>query len=435
MTMVKKYLVTGGAGPLGKLIVSMLLEQGKDVKILMSELADVSEYKEKNIEISYGISTDKDTLKDFFTVEDPRSSVLIHADEYISLSDKTNLNMRRVNVAGTENIIDMCIKRKIGRIVYLGSAYALNPELQGEQMTLHFDRNKVEGEYAKTKAEAAAFIMEKVTLNRLNAVLVLPTFIIGPGYAEDHDINRILTAYLKNGVNPIKDGGGHAFVDVRDVANAMIALVDKGEAGSGYIVSGAYKTSDEFFQDVNEVKGIDEPRKMTPKWVMKKSLSKFVDTYYKITHKENPKNVYALFQDNPQIMYANRNDIIPETIISFKESIAETLGEDSSIYAEQAKAEAENAAAAASVAAPAEAAPAEETVPEPVKETVQEVVEEPAPAPAKPGFGTPAVEVPAAPIPEPAPAPAPVQAAPEMPAGPSDASSLLDAAFSDEKLN
>jgi nucleoside-diphosphate-sugar epimerase len=326
--MAEKYLVTGGAGPLGKLIVSMLLEQGKDVRILMSELADVSEYKEKNIEISYGISTDKDTLKEFFDVEDPRHSVLIHADEYISLSDKTNLNMRRVNVAGTENIIDMCIKRKIGRIVYLGSAYALNPDVQGEEMTIHFDRNKVEGEYAKTKAEAAAFIMEKVTLNRLNAVLVLPTFIIGPGYAEDHDINKILRAYLKNGVNPIKEGGGHAFVDVRDVATAMIALVDKGEAGSGYIVSGAYKTSEEFFQDINEIKGIEQPVKMTPKWVMKKSLSKFVDTYYKITHKENPKNVYALFQDNPQIMYANRNDIIPETVISFKETIADTMGEE-----------------------------------------------------------------------------------------------------------
>jgi len=336
-SMYDKYLVTGGAGPLGKLIISMLLEQGKDVRILMSELADVSEYKEKNVEICYGISTDKDTMKEFFTLEDPRRCVLIHADEYISLSDKTNLNMRRVNVAGTENIIDMCIKRKVGRIVYLGSAYALNPDVQGEQMTIHFDRNKVDGEYAKTKAEAAAFIMEKITLNRLNAVLVLPTFIIGPGYAEDHDINKILKAYLKNGVNPIKQGGGHAFVDVRDVATAMIALVEKGEPGSGYIVSGEYKTSDEFFQDVNEIKGIDQPIKMTPKWVMKKSLSKFVDTYYKITHKENPKNVYALFQDNPQIMYANRNDILPETIISFKETIAETMGEDPSSYANDSK--------------------------------------------------------------------------------------------------
>jgi len=379
--MATKYLVTGGAGPLGKLIISMLLEQGKDVRILMSELADVSEYKEKKLEICYGISTDKDTLKSFFEVADPRNSVLIHADEYISLTDKTNLNMRRVNVAGTENIIDMCIKRKIGRVVYLGSAYALNPEVQGEQMTIHFDRNKVEGEYAKTKAEAAAFIMEKVTLNRLNAVLVLPTFIIGPGYAEDHDINKILKAYLKNGVNPIKEGGGHAFVDVRDVANAMIALVDKGEAGSGYIVSGAYKTSDEFFQDVNEVKGIEEPRKMTPKWVMKKSLSKFVDTYYKITHKENPKNVYALFQDNPQIMYANRNDIIPETVISFKETIAETMGEDSSSYAEKVP--------VTPVPAPApevEAEPVEAVAP--AQEAPVEAAPAPAPAPAPAAEGS-----------------------------------------------
>ena len=364
--MLDKYLVTGGAGPLGKLIISMLLEQGKDVRILMSALADVSEYKEKGVEISYGISTDKDTLKDFFNLDDPRRCVLIHADEYISLSDKTNLNMRRVNVTGTENIIDMCIKRKVGRIVYLGSAYALNPDVQGEEMTIHFDRNKVDGEYAKTKAEAAAFIMEKVTLNRLNAVLVLPTFIIGPGYAEDHDINKILTAYLKNGVNPIKEGGGHAFVDVRDVATAMIALVDKGEAGSGYIVSGAYRTSDEFFQDINEIRGIDEPIKMTPKWVMKKSLSKFVDTYYKITHKENPKNVYALFQDNPQIMYANRNDIIPVTVISFKETIAETIGGDITIPEPVAKEEAPAAQPVEKAEPePAEAAPAENA--EPVK--------------------------------------------------------------------
>ena len=159
-----KYLVSGGAGALGKLIISMLVAKGEKVKILMSELSDVSDFEgNPNIEICYGISTDKDSMNEFFDIDDPRHAVLIHADEYISLSDSTNLTMRRVNVIGAENIVDMCLKRKIGRLVYLSSAYALNPDLIGKDtLELHFDRNKVEGEYAKSKAETAAYIMEKV---------------------------------------------------------------------------------------------------------------------------------------------------------------------------------------------------------------------------------------------------------------------------------
>ena len=214
-------------------------------------------------------------------------------------SDSTNLTMRRVNVIGAENIVDMCLKRKIGRLVYLSSAYALNPDLIGKDtLELHFDRNKVEGEYAKSKAETAAYIMEKVALNRLNAVMVLPTFIIGPGYSQDDEINKILNGYLKGGVAPLK-GGGHAFVDVRDVANAMITLTTEGEPGTGYLVTGEYKTSEEFFKEVNEVQGIDAPVKTASRLVTSKSLARFVDAYFRITHKENPKQVYALFSDNP----------------------------------------------------------------------------------------------------------------------------------------
>ncbi len=331
--MVAKYLVSGGAGALGKLIVSMLLERGEKVRVLMSELSDDSMYHNNpNLEVCYGISTDKDSMVEFFETEDPRHSVLIHADEYISLSDSTNLTMRRVNVIGAENIVDMCLKRKIGRLVYLSSAYALNPEVQGDTMQLHFDRNKVEGEYAKSKAEAAAYIMEKVVMNRLNAVMVLPTFIIGPGYAEDYEINKVLNSYLKDGVAPIK-GGGHAFVDVRDVATTMLSLAETGEAGSGYIISGEYKTSEEFFKEVNEVQGIDAPVKTASRLVMSKSLAKFVDAYYKITHKDNPKQVYALFNDNPNAKFEDTGKgVIPDNAISFKSSISDSInGVDSTV--------------------------------------------------------------------------------------------------------
>jgi nucleoside-diphosphate-sugar epimerase len=324
--MAVKYLVSGGEGALGKTVISMLLQRGEKVRILMSELSDTRIYRNNpNIEICYGISTDKDSMIEFFDLEDPRSAVLFHTDEYVSLSDATNLTMRRVNVIGAENIVDMCLKRKVGKLVYLSSAYALNPEVKGEDLTIHFDRNKVEGEYAKSKAEAAAYVMEKVSLNRLNAVMVLPTFIIGPGYSQDYEINKVLNSYLNNGTIPPKQGG-RAFVDVRDVANAMLALADKGEPGAGYIVSGDYKTSGEFFQDVNEIQGNDAPVKTASKLVMSKSLAKLVDFYYKITHKENPKEAYTLFSDNPDARFEdNSKGILPELTISFKDSLKDTI--------------------------------------------------------------------------------------------------------------
>ena len=324
--MAVKYLVSGGEGALGKTVISMLLQRGEKVRILMSELSDTRIYRNNpNIEICYGISTDKDSMIEFFDLEDPRSAILFHTDEYVSLSDSTNLTMRRVNVIGAENIVDMCLKRKVGKLVYLSSAYALNPEVKGEDLTIHFDRNKVEGEYAKSKAEAAAYVMEKVSLNRLNAVMVLPTFIIGPGYSEDYEINKVLNSYLNNGTIPPKQGG-RAFVDVRDVANAMLTLADKGEPGAGYIVTGDYKTSGEFFQDVNEISGNDAPVKTASKLVMSKSLAKLVDFYYKITHKENPKEAYTLFSDNPDARFEdNSKGVLPEITISFKDSLKDTI--------------------------------------------------------------------------------------------------------------
>ena len=324
--MAVKYLVSGGEGALGKTVISMLLQRGEKVRILMSELSDTRIYRNNpNIEICYGISTDKDSMREFFELDDPRNAVLFHTDEYVSLSDSTNLTMRRVNVIGAENIVDMCLKRKVGKLVYLSSAYALNPEVSGDSITIHFDRNKVAGEYAKSKAEAAAYVMEKVALNRLNAVMVLPTFIIGPGYSQDYEINKVLNSYLNNGTIPPK-GGGRAFVDVRDVANAMLTLADKGEPGAGYIVSGDYKTSDEFFKDVNDIQGIEAPVKTASKLVMSKSLAKLVDFYYKITHKENPREAYTLFSENPDARFEdNSKGILPETTISFKESLNDTI--------------------------------------------------------------------------------------------------------------
>ncbi len=317
--MARQYLVTGATSHLGMFLVDMLLEQGNKVRILADVDEDCSIFEEYDIEICRGETFHKDTMKDFFTLDDPRNCILIHAEEQISIAMEKNLNMRRVNVSGAINVTDMCIKHKIGRMVYLSSAYALPGDakyVSGERF--HFDRSLVDGDYAQTKAEASAYIMEKVVLNKYNAVLVLPTFMIGPGAKEDSDIAKILDSYLNQKIQPVN--GGHGFIDVRDVAAGIIAAAENGEAGAGYILTGEYRTTVEFLNEVREAAGVDpENTKMFPDWALKKNaVSKFLDMYYKITHKPNPKDAYALFITAPHARYEPEEKAI--TVSEIKDS-------------------------------------------------------------------------------------------------------------------
>lgn len=307
----QKYLVTGAKDPVGRLVVQMLLAEGAQVRVLVPPESDYSLLKGMGAEIAEGEIVDKDSLKDFLTVEDPRHSAVIHTEEIRSISNNKNMDMRRTNVAGAINMIDMSMRAKIGRFIYLGSAYSLDPDTAMSGGKVEFDRTKVDGDYAVTKAEASAYLMEKITLNKFNAALLLPTFIIGPGFSEDYDMNKILRKYLENKVSTVS--GGHAFVDVRNVASALVAVCENGETGGTYILNGEYKSAQEFFSEVTATSGTEMVKEM-PKWAQSKSMDKWVSRFCRITKKDNPKEVYALFMNNPDANYESTVDaILPES--------------------------------------------------------------------------------------------------------------------------
>ncbi|MBP5179878.1 MAG: NAD-dependent epimerase/dehydratase family protein [Clostridiales bacterium] len=355
-----KYLVTGAKDPVGRLVVQLLLSEGCSVRVLVPPETDASLLKGMGAEISEGQIFDKDSLKEFLSVEDPRRSAVIHTEEIVSISNNKNLEMRRVNVAGAENIIDMAMRSKIGRFVYLGSAYALDPDsaLSGEKV--HFDRKEAEGDYASTKAEASEYLMNKVALNKFNASILLPTFIIGPGFSEDYDMNRILKKYLENKVSTV--AGGHAFVDVRNVATALVSVCENGEPGGAYILNGEYKSAQDFFAEVSETSGTEQVKEM-PKWTQGKTMAKFVDTFYRITKKDNPKEVYALFMNSPDKNYESTvNGLIPDSEVrKVSESLNDVLKRPGNEVRPD-KVDFEKVAAAAEAAKDsAEAKPVEET--------------------------------------------------------------------------
>lgn len=320
----QKYLVTGAKDPVGRLVVQMLLAEGCQVRVLVPPESDYSLLRGMGAEISEGEIIDKDSLKEFLTVEDPRNSAIIHTEEILSISNNKNMDMRRTNVAGAQNMIDMAMRLKIGRFVYLGSAYSLDPDtaLSGEKV--RFDRTKVDGDYAATKAEASAYLMEKITFNKFNASLLLPTFIIGPGFSEDYDMNKILKKYLENKVSTVS--GGHAFVDVRNVASALVAVCENGQPGGAYILNGEYKSAQDFFAEVSKQSGAEQVKEM-PKWTQSKSMDKLVSTFCRVTKKDNPKEVYALFINNPDANYESTVDgLLPDSEVrKVHESLVDVL--------------------------------------------------------------------------------------------------------------
>ncbi len=98
----------------------------------------------------------------------------------------------------------------------------------------------MDGDYAKSKAAATELVFDAAERG-LNASIVLPSGIIGPGDLQGGSFTSMARSFLA-GKLPLAVRGGYDFVDVRDVANGILACSESGEPGKGYILSGCYVT-------------------------------------------------------------------------------------------------------------------------------------------------------------------------------------------------
>ncbi|MBO4927960.1 MAG: NAD-dependent epimerase/dehydratase family protein [Clostridiales bacterium] len=297
-----QYLVTGATGQIGNTIVRMLLDNGKQVRVLVHPEEDTTPLAGLPVEVRYGDILVKDSLKDFFNLKEPRDAVVIHAQERNVISDKTDLMVRRVNIHGTMNITDTCVKKKIGKLIYIGSARAIpldNASKEPVRDVKYFDRNKVVGDYAKSKAEATQYILDKVSLNGLNAVILLPSLVLGPYEYGNSDIISLIRDYLSGDLK-VTIPGGVDFTDVRDVAAGVLEAAEHSEKGTCYILSNTYMSTQDFLHHLHEITGRDEVTKTVPNWLLNgKGIAQL---YYKITRKSNPKDKYGPFL-SPEPLY------------------------------------------------------------------------------------------------------------------------------------
>ena len=248
------YMVTGASGHVGSTLVQKLISENKEVRVFV--LPQEKELVPEGVEIFIGDITDKESLRPFFEKKDYESMVLIHVAGIVSLSSDDNPMIWNVNYNGTKNVLELSAEYGIDKFIYVSSVDIIPEKRYPEIMKEidHFDPEEREGQYAKSKAAASQLVLDYAQKG-LDASLVQPTGIIGPGdeRGNNHAIKMIRLMYRYN--LPFYVEGGYDFVDVRDVAEGIILCIEKGRSGECYILSGDFISAKDLIACIRKYAG------------------------------------------------------------------------------------------------------------------------------------------------------------------------------------
>ena len=249
--MYDKYLITGATGFLGRTVVEELVDHDAQVRTLVLHNDPYINLLPKEVHIIVGDVCDKNSLADFFADADSRTCV-IHCAGIVSVASRPSPKLYQVNVGGTWRILRQCLAHEVGRLIHVSSVHAIPERPEGCVITesCDFSPGLVDGDYAKSKAAATELVFDAAERG-LNASIVFPSGIIGPGDLQGGSFTSMAKSFLA-GKLPLAVRGGYDFVDVRDVANGLLACSESGELGKGYILSGHYVTIRKMLQLVGK---------------------------------------------------------------------------------------------------------------------------------------------------------------------------------------
>lgn len=297
------YIVTGAAGHLGSTVVRKFLALGKTIRTLV-----LPHEMHKNdligTEIYEGDVCNEESLEPLFATQDGEELIVIHCAGIVSIASGYHKIVYDVNVSGTRNVVDCCIKHHVKKLVYVSSVHAIPEKPKGEIITeiSHFDPGQVVGLYAKTKSEATQIVLNAAA-EGLDASVVHPSGICGPyDYGRGH-ITQLFKDYYKGSLTAAVKGG-YDFCDVRDVADGIISCVENGKQGECYILSGKYYSIPDMLEYFHEITGKKPIKTYLPLWFAKLTAP-LAEVYYKILRQPPLYTSYSLYTLETNANFSN----------------------------------------------------------------------------------------------------------------------------------
>ena len=236
--------VTGGTGLVGSHVLLKLAQQSKEFKALKRGSSSFNVCKSiftyYNAEDLFAqINWVDGDINDIPSLEEGMKdcNLLLHCAGLVSFSPYDIELLKKVNVEGTANVMNVALSSGIKKAGVISSIAALgrNSTIGVVDEECHFKFTKLDSNYAISKYFAEQEVW-RASGEGLDVVIVNPSVILGPGdWAKGS--SQIFDKIYKG--LKFYTSGSTGYVDVDDVAESVIQLLASDVKNERFIVNGA----------------------------------------------------------------------------------------------------------------------------------------------------------------------------------------------------
>lgn len=259
-------LVTGGTGLIGSHLLHDLTKDGRKVRAIYR--TETSKEKVKKVFSYYGEDAnarynciewvnadicDIPSLEKAFVQIDQ----VFHCAALISFDPGQYQKLLKVNVEGTNNVVNLCLKKYVKKLCYVSSIAALGSSLEStvDENTTWSDVNASVYGLTKRSAELAVW---RASQEGLPMTIVNPGVVLGPGFWKSG--SGTFFYYAAKGKNKALPGGT-GFISVHDVTRVMLQLMESDIINERFVLVDENLSFLETIQRIAKNMGVTAPKK------------------------------------------------------------------------------------------------------------------------------------------------------------------------------
>ncbi len=252
-----KVFITGATGFVGSYIVKKLISAGfHNIYCLRRTDGDTS-----NNDIASKVHWVKGDLMNVPMLETQLKDmdVIIHAAAIVTFSTKEKKKMIETAMNGTANLINVSLETGIKKFIHISSIAAIGRRKKKEAIDekLMFSHSEFDTTYGLSKFLAEQEVW-RGHVEGLNVTILNPSMILGAGNWHKSSLQIFKKIYYGMKYYP---EGTNGWVDVRDVAEAVLLSLNGDHNGQRFIISAENVSFKIMFEKIAKSLNVDPPNK------------------------------------------------------------------------------------------------------------------------------------------------------------------------------